>query len=545
MFTSIKKRLTFNFVLTAAIVILICTSFFTYQMINGIQNQMKDDGITLANNVRANIESSGIEDVDKIQDIIDATYKYASGELWYISVISRDKTLVAGTSKNSISGKVDASGLDSVFEGKTNSYMYKWNGSTAYNVYVPIKDGNKVLYSLSIGISIENMKKSIEITIIKSIVCAILVLLLAAIAGVFIGKRIGEPIEIIKDAIEKAGDGDFTAEYKIKSKDEIGKLAIASDKTRKNMRELVRKIKVISESLSNLSEQIGSSGNTVSLSSEDIVTSVASVSEEGMKQTEALKEAVNLLESFSIDLDNVDNNLNFLADGGKIIKEDTNRGAETINKLANTIDEMLDSFLVSKAKVENLDKTISQINSIVDVINGVAKQTNLLALNASIEAARAGEAGKGFSVVAEEIRKLAEEVLTSSKSITQLINTVMKETNDVSATTELVTKIVEESKNDINSVTTSFKGVISKVNNIPSDINKVQLVLRGTMEGRNKILHTVENIALKSQDISALSEDVTAATEEQAAITNELSITAKKLVNISAVLGKNVSQFRT
>lgn len=545
MFTSIKKRLTINFVLTAAIVILICTSFFTYQMINGIQNQMKYDGITLANNVRANIENAGIKDVDKMQDIIDATYKYANGELWYIGVISRDKTLVVGTSKSSAGGKVDASGLDSVFEGKTNSYMYNWNGNTAYNVEVPIKDGNKVLYSLSIGISIENMKKSIEITIIKSIVCAILVLLLAAIAGIFIGKRIGEPIEIIKDAIEKAGDGDFTAEYKIKSKDEIGKLAIASDKTRKNMRELVRKIKVISESLSDLSEQIGSSGNTVALSSEDIATSVASVSEEGMKQTEALKEAVNLLEVFSIDLDNVDNNLKFLADGGKIIKEDTNRGAETINKLADTIDEMLDSFLVSKAKVENLDKTISQINSIVDVINGVAKQTNLLALNASIEAARAGEAGKGFSVVAEEIRKLAEEVLTSSKSITQLISTVMKETNDVSTTTELVTKIVEESKNDINSVTTSFKGVISKVNNIPSDINKVQLVLRGTMEGRKKILDTVENIASKSQDISALSEDVTAATEEQAAITNELSITAKKLVNISSVLGKNVSQFRT
>ena len=120
----------------------------------------------------------------------------------------------------------------------------------------------------------------------------------------------------------------------------------------------------------------------------------------------------------------------------------------------------------------------------------------------------------------------------------------MKETHDVSSTTEIVTKVVEESKNDINSVTTSFKGVIDKVNNIPSDINKVHVVLQETMKGRDKILDTVENIASKSQEISAISEEVTASTEEQAAITNELSITAKKLVNISSVLEKDVSNFK-
>nr|WP_243145843.1 methyl-accepting chemotaxis protein [Clostridium chromiireducens] len=388
------------------------------------------------------------------------------------------------------------------------------------------------------------MQRTIRNTIIKSIIYAIVLLLLAAATGVYIGKRIAKPIEIIKDVIEKAGDGDFTAEYEITGKDEIGKLASASSKTRKSMRELVRKTKVISESLSNISKNIEIGGSTVASSSEEIAATVTNVSQEGIKQTEALEEAVSLLESFSVDLDNVDNKLILLADGGRIIKEDTNRGVETINKLANTIDDMLNSFLVSKAKVENLDKTISQINSIVDVINGVAKQTNLLALNASIEAARAGDAGKGFSVVADEIRKLAEEVLNSSKNITQLIDTVMKETHDVSSTTELVTKIVGESKNDINSVTTSFKGVISKVNNIPSDINEVHAVLQETMKGRDKILDTVENIASKSQEISALSEEVTASTEEQAAITNELSITAKKLVNISSVLEKDVSSFK-
>lgn len=543
MFNSIRKRLIFNFVLIAAIIILICTSFFTYEMIDGIQNQMKVDGIILANNIRANIEKEGIKNTDKIQDVIDGIYENADGELCYVGIVSQDKSIVAGTSKDSIGEKVSSSELDSVFEGKTSGNIYEWKGTPAYNVGVPIKDGNNVIYSLSVGISIDNMEKAIRSAIIKSIVYAIAALILAAFAGIFIGKRIAKPIESIKETVEKIGGGDLTAEYQVTGKDEIGRLAAVSKETTKSIRELVRKTKVISENLSDLSKNIKDGGNTVALSSEEIAASVTSVSQEGIKQAESLEEAVRLLESFSMDLDNVENELSLLTDVGNNIKEDTNLGAETINKLANTIDEMFNSFLIGKNKIESLDKTISQINSIVDVINGVANQTNLLALNASIEAARAGEAGKGFSVVAEEIRKLAEEVLKSSKSINKLINTVMKETDDVFNTTELVTKIVEESKNDIDNVTISFREVIEKVNNIPREIDKVRVVLQGTMKGRNEILNTVESIASKSQEISALSEEVTASTEEQAAITNELSITAKKLVNMASVLEKNVSNF--
>lgn len=543
MLNSIRKRLIFSFVLMSAIIIFICTSFFTYEMISGIENQMKADGITLANNIGANIEKAGIKNIDKIQDIIDGIYERADGQLWYVGVVSRDKILVAGTSKDSIGQKIDSGELDNEFQGKTIGSIYEWKGTPAYNVGVPIKDGNNIVYVLSVGISIDNMQKTIRSTIMESIIYAIALLIIAAIAGTLIGRRIAKPIESIKDTVEKIGKGDLTAEYKVSGKDEIGTLAAVSKETTKGFRELVRKTKVISESLSNLSGNIKEGGTTVSLSSEEIAASVTSVSQEGIKQAEALEGAVTLLEGFSKDLDNVQNELKLLAEVGNDIKKDTNVGADTINKLATTIDEMFDSFLIARNKVGNLDKTISQINSIVDVINGVAKQTNLLALNASIEAARAGDAGKGFSVVAEEIRKLAEEVLKSSKSITQLINAVMKENKEVFNTTELVTKIVEESKNDIGDVTTSFKEVIEKVNDIPREIDKVSVVLQGTMVGRNEILDTVENIASKSQEISALSEEVTASTEEQAAITNELALTSKKLVNIATVLERSIANF--
>ncbi len=544
MFNSIRKKLIFNFVLMAGIIILICNSFSIYQIVLGIQNQMKYDGITLANNISVSIQNAGINNIEERQAIIDQTYQDAKGNLYYIGVVSKDRVLIAGTSKDAIGQKIDTAEIDTVFKGNTTSYMNKWEGTPAYNVTVPIKEGDTVVSSVSIGISVSNMEKSINKDIIKSIIVGILILILAAIIGTIIGKRIAKPIESIKDTVERIGNGDLTAEYEIRGNDEIGKLATVSQETIKNIRELVRKIKSISGGLNNISEHISNDGQEIARASEEIAVSVSNVSEEGIKQTESLDDAVKLLEDFSLDLNNVNSKLAQLADGGENIKEDANKGAKKIKNLSDSIDEMQNSFALVKNKVEDLDESISQINSIVDVINSVASQTNLLALNASIEAARAGDAGRGFSVVAEEIRKLAEEVLTSSKDITQLVNKVMKETRDVSDTTEFATKIVEESKENVEDAIISFNGVIDKVTNIPKEISVVNEVLQKTMKGRDNILATVETIASNSEEMSSLSEEVTAMTEEQAAVTNEMSITSKKLMNITSVLEKSISNFK-
>jgi Methyl-accepting chemotaxis protein len=531
-------------VVIAAIILIINTAFSTYQIITGLQNQMKYDGSNLVNIIRINIENAGTDNISKIQSIVDETYEHSEGNLFYIGVVVPDKTLVAGTSKDSIGQKIDLEELDNVFKGQSEAFMSEWKNTPAYNVTVPIKQGEKVVLAVSVGISVNNMQNAITSGIIKAIIVSIIILTMVVIAGMIIGKRIAEPIESMELTARELGKGDLTSEYKVKGKDEIGRLAYSSDETRKNLLVLIKKIKSISLSLNHLSEDISNGGEEIASASEEIVAAVTNVSEQGVKQTENLSGALEILEDFSSDLNNVSGKLLKLAENGEEIKNDSTIGSENIVSLSNTIDDMQKSFNIVRNKVGNLDETISQINSIVDVINSVAKQTNLLALNASIEAARAGESGKGFSIVAGEIKKLAEEVLTSAKNITDLVNKVMQETKDVSETTDLATNIVDGSKENIEKSVGAFKEVITKVSDIPVKINEVNEVLQKTMKGKDRIISTVENIASNSEEISSLSEEVTASTEEQSAITNEMAIAAKKLLNMAKALEKNTSIFR-
>jgi len=251
MFKSIRKNLIFNFVVMSAIILITNTTFSTYQMIAGLQNQMKYDGGNLANIIKISIENAGIDNISKVQAIVDETYDHSEGNLFYIGVTLPDKTLIAGTSKDSIGQKIDSKELESVFKGKTEAFMSEWKNTPAYNVTVPIKQGEKVVLSVSVGISVNNMEDTIKSSIMKSIISGIIILIMVTIAAIIIAKRIAEPIESMEVTVGEIGKGDLTTEYKVKGKDEIGRLAYTSNETTKSLRVLIKKIKSISLSLVN------------------------------------------------------------------------------------------------------------------------------------------------------------------------------------------------------------------------------------------------------------------------------------------------------
>lgn len=193
----------------------------------------------------------------------------------------------------------------------------------------------------------------------------------------------------------------------------------------------------------------------------------------------------------------------------------SNKGITSIEKLDSSLNDLQSAFTVSSSTVNELVSKLESVNTITDSISQIAGQTNLLSLNAAIEAARAGEAGKGFSVVAGEVRKLADNSKQAVQSITKILEEIKKDILNASTAMNRGNEAINIQQETLSETKDSFQCIKSSIDDATNEINDCIENLAMASAQKEEVLTAVEKANSISQEHTALAEEIAATMDLQ------------------------------
>jgi methyl-accepting chemotaxis protein len=377
------------------------------------------------------------------------------------------------------------------------------------------------------------------------LIISIIATLFALGSGVIISLLISRPIVKLANLTKQVASGDLNVEtLTIKSKDEIYYLNESFEQMTNNLREMIRGIATNSDQVAASAEQLNASAEQSSKAAEAVASSIQEIAagaegattklENNSKSIQQVVQGVLRISESTMNVSQLSKKTTIEAEEGGKFVEDNLSQMKFIHESVRRSNEVISS----------LSQRSQEIGNILDVISGIADQTNLLALNAAIEAARAGEHGKGFAVVADEVRKLAEQSQVSAKNIAELISVIQKDTEE---SVRIMSEVMENAEQGVKvSVETSnkFTQILDSTRKITPQIEEVTAAVQQISANIEEVSTSVDEIAKNAQSNAMISEEVAAATEEQLASMQEIDASAQALAVMAEELKVLVSRFK-
>lgn len=409
------------------------------------------------------------------------------------------------------------------------SYSKSPDSGYLYVSLVPVSDINSKIIKLQIYI------------ILTSIIFGIL----GIIVGLVVTLRITSSIKILLNLMNRAAKGDLTIAAKVNTDDEIGMLSEGFNSMVHQLKELIIKIKELSKRVNkSISVIAGVAAETVAASNE-VTKAVSEIAEGASQQAEEATAISQQMTEFSNEIGNMVNDFKNMNKVSENVLVQTNEGFSAIETLYQVAKKSQDTTKNMIVNVRELIEWAEKIGKIMNLLSGISEQTKLLALNATIEAAKAGEAGKGFSVVAAEIRKLAQQSRESTKDVEDIIKNILSKAKFSDKVAADVENLIKLQENALENVQVTFKSMRDIISELYENMKKSLRILEDIEYKKDKIFNSVESISAVTEQTAASAEEVSAATEQQLASIEELKNMIEEIKKLSVELDTTTSRFIT
>ncbi|SFL46772.1 methyl-accepting chemotaxis protein [Halanaerobium salsuginis] len=433
---------------------------------------------------------------------------------------------------------------DQMIAGKNGVSQYNYQGIENFIAYDSIGISNwsiaMVAQENKVMSYLFNLKNS-------SLIIVAAALILGIIIAVIIASYLANPLDYVSEVAAQIAAGDFRVEIKDKyqkRQDEVGKLANSFKEMIANLKIMILDVKNISEKVAASSEELSASGNQVGETAQEVSKAIQEVASNTEEQSAQVEETTATITELDKQIKMITTSSEAMDRQSNDVMTNIAKGNQSIEQSAQEIGKVKTNALQAGKAIESLADSSNRIGEIVSLIKDISSQTNLLALNAAIEAARAGEAGRGFSVVADEIRELAEQSNKATDEIADLITGIQTDIGSSVENMQETGQVVESSVNSIEASGTAFTeienaaqilgNIIENINNKAQEMN----VTSGEVET------AVKQIAAASETAAANSEEVAASSQEQNAATDEIITAARELAEMAERLAESTAQFK-
>ncbi|MCW2276842.1 methyl-accepting chemotaxis protein [Heliophilum fasciatum] len=364
----------------------------------------------------------------------------------------------------------------------------------------------------------------------------VLNIIIVGLLAMFLVREITVPLVGVQRQMNRAGAGDLTSRGEVRSTDEVGLLTASFNQMIRQQSDMVTTITRSADELAAASEQMAASTEEVSAAVSEIASTVYRIAEESEKGNQAVSESTEVLLELSSLIQIAKDKATKAAATSDTTAQAAHDGKRTVGETISSMEQIKEKAVETAEWMTTLNQYSQEIQQITETISNIASQTNLLALNAAIEAARAGEAGQGFAVVAEEVRKLAEQSNQGAVDVATLMRKVTENSTAALEATMQSRAVAEYGVRAVHNAGESLERILAAVNNTVAAVHDITQLTDEEVASSDRILHlidsvssVIENMNEQIQQVATSAEETTAAMDTIAAATEQTSAMASEL----------------